>query len=128
MKSIPVVDAGSLKNALRKYTRGRKLDIRQFNQAARLAWLGLVSLSPLDPEDPECKAWILHLEQPVGLAAKVLELDEDLMSRMHVLDAEQGAHLADLLRAGFEARVTDLQALASREFYLEKYFDGGDRR
>lgn len=128
MKSIPVVDSGSLESALRKYTHGRKLDIRQFNQAARLAGLDLVSLSPLDPEAPECKAWILHLEQPVGLAAKVLELDEDLMSRMHVLDAEQGAHLADLLRTGFEARANDLQSLARCEFYLEKYFDSSERR
>lgn len=128
MKSIPVVDAGSLKNALRKYTRGRKLEIRQFNQAARLAWLGLVSLSPLDPEDPECKSWILHLEPPQGLAAQVLDLDADLMGRMHVLDAEQGLRLAQVLREGFEARAADLAALEKREFYLEKFFDPGTPR
>ncbi len=121
IKNIPVSDAGALKNELRKYKRGRKLDIRQFNQAARLAWLGRVSLSPLDPEDSECAAWLLHLEQPEGLAGKLLQLDEDLLGRMHVLDAEQGERLAQILRQGFEARARDLKALEQREFYLEHF-------
>ena len=49
--NIPVTDVGALKNELRKYKHGKKLDISQFNQAARLAWLGRIALSPLDPED-----------------------------------------------------------------------------
>lgn len=121
-KSIPLADMGALKNELRKYQRGRKLEIRQFNQAARLAWLGKITLSPLDPEDPECRAWLLHLEQPDGLAAATLHLDEDLMGRIHVLDGEQGARLAEILREGFEARVRELQALDTRDFYLAKFF------
>lgn len=121
-KNIPLADVGALKNELRKYRHGRKLDIRQFNQAARLAWLGKIALSPLEPGDPECRAWLLHLERPEGLAAGVLRLDEDLMGRMHVLDAEQGARLAEILREGFEARMRDLEGLDKRDFYLAKFF------
>jgi hypothetical protein len=121
-KSIPLSDVGAVKNELRKYRNGRKLDIRQFNQAARLAWLGKIVLCPLDPDDAECRAWLLHLERPEGVAAASLELDEDLMGRIHVLDAEQGARLSEILREGFEARVRDLQALDQRDFYLAKFF------
>ena len=127
MKTIGVADLGTLRNELRKYKHGRKLDIRQFNQAARLAWLGLLTLSPLDPEDPECRAWLLHLERPSGIAAKVLTLDEDLLGRIHVLDAEQGERLAEILREGFETRTGELAALERRDFYLSKFFrPGGD--
>lgn len=128
MKSIDIADIGALKNELRKYKLGRKLEISQFNQAARLAWLGKIVLSPLDPEDPECKAWLLHLEQPEGLAAQLLELDVELVGRIHILDAEQGERLAEILREGFEARARELEALAQRDFYLGKFFrpkDGG---
>ena len=122
MKSIGVTDVGALKNELRKYKHGRKLDISQFNQAARLAWLGRVALSPLDPEDPECRAWLLHLEQPEGLAGEIMEFDAELLGRIHVLDGEQGERLAQILREGFEARARELQALAHKDFYLEKFF------
>lgn len=119
---IPVVaDAGALKNALRKYTHGRKLDIPQFNQAARLAWLGRIVLSPLDPEDAGCRAWLLHLERPEGLAGELLHLDEDLMGRIHVLDAEQGARLAEILREGVAARAREIASLDQRDFYLGKF-------
>ena len=128
MKSIDIADIGALKNELRKYKLGKKLDISQFNQAARLAWLGRVVLSPLDPEDPDCKAWLLHLERPEGLAGEMLELDVELIGRIHILDAEQGERLAEILREGFEARARELEALARRDFYLGKFFrpkDGG---
>jgi hypothetical protein len=128
MKSIDIADIGALKNELRKYKLGKKLDISQFNQAARLAWLGRVVLSPLDPEDPECRAWLLHLERPEGLAGEMLELDIELLGRIHILDAEQGERLAEILREGFEARARELDALARRDFYLAKFFrpkDGG---
>ena len=127
MSTVKFADLGTLKNELRKYQHGRKLDIRQFNQAARLAWLGLAALSPLDPEDPECRAWLLHLERPGSVAAEVLTLDEDLLGRIHVLDAEQGEHLAGILREGFEARAGDLAALERRDFYLAKFFRGGKK-
>ena len=122
MKSIDIADIGALKNELRKYKLGKKLDISQFNQAARLAWLGRIVLSPLDPEDPECRAWLLHLERPEGLAGEILQIDEDLLDRIHVLDAEQGARLAEILREGVQGRVGELEALERRDFYLAKFF------
>jgi hypothetical protein len=120
--NIPVTDVGALKNELRKYKHGKKLDISQFNQAARLAWLGRIALSPLDPEDPECRAWLLHLERPEGLAGEILEFDPELLGRMHILDAEQGERLAEILREGFESRAREVEQLARRDFYLDKFF------
>jgi len=127
MKSIDIADIGALKNELRKYKLGKKLDISQFNQAARLAWLGRIALSPLDPEDPECRAWLLHLEHPEGLAGEILELDVELIGRIHILDAEQGERLAEILREGFEARAKELEALSKRDFYLGKFFRPKDK-
>ncbi len=127
MKDIRIVDAGALKNELAKYKKGKKLDIRLFNQVARLAWLGKIVLCPLDPEDPACKAWLLHLQPLEGLAAEIIRVDEDLngmpfASQIHILDAAQGAHLADIFREGMVQRARDLEALAQRDFYFEKYF------
>ena len=127
MKGIKIVDAGNIKNELAKYRKGKKLDIRLFNQVARLAWLGRIVLCPLDPEDPQCKAWLLHLQPLDGLAAEIIRIDEDLngmpfASQIHILDAEQGAHLADILREGMHHRARELQALVQRDFYFEKYF------
>lgn len=127
MKSIDIADIGALKNELRKYKLGKKLDISQFNQAARLAWLGRIVLSPLDPEDPECRAWLLHLEHPEGLAEEILELDVELIGRIHILDAEQGERLAEILREGFEARARELEALSKRDFYLGRFFRPKDK-
>ncbi|MFO1364640.1 MAG: hypothetical protein U1F45_19650 [Burkholderiales bacterium] len=123
MKGIPINDPGALRNELAKYKRGKKLDIRQFNQAARLAWLGRAVLSPLDPEDPDCKAWLLYLQRPEGLAEHCLVVDEDLLQFIHVLDAEQGAHLVAILGEGVKARAGELEALNRRDFYLDRYFD-----
>lgn len=133
MKDIKVVDLGKLRNELAKYKKGKKLDIRLFNQVARLAWLGKVVLCPLDPEDADCKAWLLHMQPLEGLAAEVIRVDEDLngmpfASQIHILDAEQGAALAAIFRAGMETRARDLDALSRRDFYFEKFFrrsDGG---
>ncbi|MCW5576710.1 MAG: hypothetical protein KIT13_11495 [Burkholderiales bacterium] len=127
MKNIRIADAGALKNELAKYRKGRKLDIRLFNQVARLAWLGKIVLCPLDPEDPECRAWLLHLQPLEGLAAEIIRVDEDLngipfASQIHILDAEQGAHLAGIFRDGMAQRARDLESLAQRDFYFEKYF------
>lgn len=123
MKGIQITDLGALRNDLAKYKKGKKLGIRQFNQAARLAWLGKAVLSPLDPEDAECKAWLLYLQRPEGLAEHCLVIDEDLLQFIHILDAEQGAHLAAVLELGVKERAAGLDALNRRDFYLEKYFD-----
>lgn len=123
MKGIQITDLGALRNDLAKYKKGKKLGIRQFNQAARLAWLGKAVLSPLDPEDAECKAWLLYLQRPEGLAEHCLVIDEDLLQFIHILDAEQGAHLAAVLEQGVKERAAGLDALHRRDFYLEKYFD-----
>jgi len=128
MKTIAVTDVGKLRNELSKYKKGKKLDIRLFNQVARLAWLGKIVLCPLEPEDPECKAWLLHLQPLEGLAAEIIRVDEDLngmpfASQIHVLDAEQGEHLAAIFREGMTHRAGELEALAKRDFYFEKYFN-----
>lgn len=126
MKDIKLTDVGQLKNELAKYKRGKKLDIRLFNQVARLAWLGRIVLCPLDPEDPECRAWLLHLQPLEGLAAEIIKVDEDLngmpfSSQIHILDAAQGEALAAIFREGMEHRARELEALEQRKFYLEKF-------
>jgi hypothetical protein len=131
MKEVRLTDLGRLRNELAKYRKGKKLDIRLFNQVARLAWLGKIVLCRLDPEDPECKAWLLYLQPLEGLAAEILRVDEELdglpfATRIHVLDAEQGEALAEIFREGMEHRARELQALARREFYLEKFFRSGE--
>ena len=128
MKEIKLTDVGQLKNELNKYKKGKKLDIRLFNQVARLAWLGKIVLCPLDPEDQECKAWLLHMQPLEGLAAEIVKVDEDLngmpfASQIHILDAEQGAALAAIFRGGMAHRTRDLTALNQRDFYFEKFFE-----
>ena len=127
MKEIKLTDVGQLKNELNKYRKGKKLDIRLFNQVARLAWLGRIVLSPLDPEDAGCRALLLYLQPLDGLAREIITLDEDLngmpfTSQIHILDAEQGAHLAQIFQEGIQQRARELEALNQREFYLEKFF------
>ena len=125
MKNIDLTDVGALRNALNKYRKGRKLGIRQFNQAARMAWLGRIVLAPLDPEDPDTRAWLLYVQRPEGLAEHCLVIDEDLLEGIHVLDSEQGAHLAGILELGVKERAAGLDALNRRDFYLDRYFEDG---
>ncbi len=125
MKSIKVTDVGSLKNELNKYKKGKKLDIRYFNQAARLAWLGKITMSPLDAEDETCQSWLLHVQAPEGFLAHFLTVDEDLINEIHVLDAEQGQYLIEIMRAGLAARAGELEDLNRRDFYFDKFFKGG---
>ena len=127
MKEIRLTDVGQLKNELAKYRAGKKLDIRLFNQVARLAWLGKIVLCPLDPEDPACNSWLLHLQPLEGLAAQIIKVDEDLNgmpfgSQIHILDAEQGAALAAIHRRGMERRAEELHTLEARDFYFERFF------
>jgi hypothetical protein len=125
VKNINLTDVGALRNELNKYRKGRKLGIRQFNQAARMAWLGKVVLAPLDPEDPDTRAWLLYVQRPEGLAEHCLVVDEDLLEGIHVLDGEQGDHLAAILELGVKERAASLDALNRRDFYLDRYFDAG---
>lgn len=127
-KAIPIADLGQVKNELAKYRNGKKLDIRLFNQVARLAWLGKIVLCPLDPEDPGCKAWLLHLQPLEGLAAEIVAVDGDLngmpfASQIHILDAAQGEALAGIFRAGMAHRAAELEAIERRDFYFEQFFD-----
>ncbi len=125
MKNIGLTDVGALRNELNKYRKGRKLGIRQFNQAARMAWLGKIVLAPLDPEDPDNRAWLLYVQRPEGLAEHCLVLDEDLLEGIHILDGEQGRHLAGILELGVKERAAALEELNRRDFYLDRYFDAG---
>ncbi|MFZ5509258.1 MAG: hypothetical protein ACOZCP_04285 [Pseudomonadota bacterium] len=124
MKAINITDVGQLKNELAKYKKGKKLEIRQFNQAARLAWLGLAVLSPLDPEDPECHAWLLYLQRPQGLAGHVLLADEELFLHMHIVDAEQGEALVRIMEQGVKERAAQLDELNRRDFYFAHFYRG----
>jgi hypothetical protein len=121
MKGIQVTDLGALRNQLAKYKQGKKLDLRQFNQAARLAWLGKAVLSPLDPEDSECRAWLLYLERPTGIAEHCLIVDEDLFQYIHILDADQGTALAAIIEQGVKERAAGLDELNRRDFYYERF-------
>ncbi len=125
MKSIKVTDVSSLKNELNKYKKGKKLDIRYFNQAARLAWLGKITMSPLDAEDETCQSWLLHVQPPEGFMAHFITVDEDLINEIHVLDAEQGKYLIEIMRSGLAARAAELELLNRRDFYFDKFFKAG---
>jgi len=124
VKRVEITDLGALRNQLAKYKRGKKLDLRQFNQAARLAWLGKCVLSPLDPEDADCRAWLLYLERPTGVAEHCLVVDEELFQYIHILDAEQGAALAAIIEQGVKERAAGLDELNRRDFYYERFSTG----
>ncbi|RMD69301.1 MAG: hypothetical protein D6819_07305 [Gammaproteobacteria bacterium] len=127
-KTIGLTDLGTLKNQLNKYRRGKKLTLPEFNQAARLAWLGKALLQPLDPDDPECRAFILYLEEPEGLAGSILHIDPQLLGRMHILDHEQGLALLEIIREGVEARAALYQELDQKDFYFKHFFRDGQTR
>ncbi len=121
-KSIKVTDLGSLKNELRKYKAGVKFDINQFNQIARLAWLGKVVLQPLDPQDPECRAMLLYADEPDGLAAHLVQVEQDLVGRMHIVDGEQAQALIKILEQGVQERARLYQELNQRDFYFQHFY------
>ena len=126
MKSIKLTDVGTLKNELNKYRKGKKLDINQFNQVARLAWLGKVVLQPLDPADEDVKSYLLYCDYPDTLAEQILNSDQDLIGRIHILDAEQGDALGKILEQGFHDRVALYQSLQQRDFYFDKFYGKKD--
>ncbi len=127
MKSIKVTDVGTLKNELNKYKKGKKLGIGIFNQAARMAWLGKIVMSPLDPEDPDCQAWLMYAQPLDGMAANFIEVDDELYDQIHIVDAEQGRYLAEIMGSGMRARAAELDMLNQRDFYFGKFFKTDDQ-
>ena len=126
MKSIKITDVSHIKNELNKYKKGQKLDIRQFNQAARLAWLGKVVLMPLDPQDPETRSYLMYVDHPDGLAAHFVHPDEDLVGRIFILDAEQGDALAEIVEQGVRERAAVYEDLERKDFYFAKFYHPGE--
>ena len=123
MKEIKVTDIGTIKNELRKYKAGKKLDINQFNQVARLAWLGKFVAQPLDANDPTCKSLLVYVDFPDDLARHMLNIDEELMGHMHIVDAEQGKALAKVLELGVQERAALYQDLRHRDFYFGSFYE-----
>jgi len=124
MKSIKISNLGEIRNELNKYKKGKKFDIHQFNQVARLAWLGKVVLQPLDPQDPECRSYLMYVDYPDDLAAHFLDTDQDLLGHMHIVDAEQGNALAEVLRSGVEERAKLYEELSRNDFYFRHFYEG----
>ncbi|MHB1951388.1 MAG: hypothetical protein ACYCQK_07925 [Acidiferrobacteraceae bacterium] len=126
MKSIKITDVGQIKNELNKYKKGKKLDIRQFNQAARLAWLGKLVLMPLDVEDPETKSYLVYVDYPEEFVAHFLDIDDDLGGHIFILDAEQGRYLAEIIEQGVRDRAALYEDLNGRDFYFKKFYRAED--
>lgn len=127
MKSIKITDVGTIKNQLRKYTAGKKFDINQFDQIARLAWLGKVVLQPLEPTDPECKSLLVFADYPEEMAEHFLRTDDDLLGHMHIVDAEQGQALIKILEQGVKERAALYADLKQRAFYFDHFYKAGDK-
>lgn len=122
MKSIKVTDLGQIKNELNKYKKGKKLTIPQFNQAARLAWLGKLVLMPLDVEDPEARSYLAYLEYPDDFVAHFVELDNDLVGHILIVDGEQGHALAAIVQQGVRDRSALYDELNRRDFYFSEFY------
>ena len=124
MKEIKINDIGSLKNELRKYKSGAKLDINQFNQVARLAWLGKLIMQPLDPADASCKSYLVFVEDAGEFIGHFLNTDQDLLGRMHLVDGQQAQALIKILEQGVQERAGLYQDLSQRDFYFAHFYDG----
>lgn len=122
MKSIKVTNLGEIRNELNKYKRGKKFDIHQFNQVARLAWLGKIVMHPLDREDPDCKSFMLYCDFPDNFQNHFLDVDQDLVGQMHIVDGEQAEALTQILRLGMEERAGLYQSLRQRDFYFDQFY------
>lgn len=125
MKSIKLTDVGQIKNELNKYKKGKKLDIRQFNQAARLAWLGKLVLMPLDLEDPDTKSYLTYVDYPEAFISHFVDIDDDLGGHIFILDAEQGRYLAEIVEQGVRDRAALYEDLNQRDFYFKKFYEPG---
>ncbi|TVQ69915.1 MAG: hypothetical protein EA372_11315 [Chromatiaceae bacterium] len=121
MKKIDITNVSDLRNQLNRYRQGKKFDIHQFNQVARLAWLGKVLMQPLDPEDETCKSFLIYVEHPDELVAHCLSPDEDLVGQMHIVDGQQAQALIQILKLGVEERAKLYDDLSRSDFYF-RYF------
>ncbi|EHQ53190.1 hypothetical protein ECTPHS_10896 [Ectothiorhodospira sp. PHS-1] len=121
MKEVRISRVSDIRNELNRYRKGKKFDIRQFNQVARLAWLGRVVMQPLDPDDKDCESFLLYVEAPDPLTAHCLEPDEDLVGRMHIVDGQQALALVQILKLGMEERVRLYEELAHSDFYFRHF-------
>ncbi len=128
MSSLKITNIGEIRNELKKYKRGKKFDIHQFNQVARLAWLGRVVMQPLDPEDPECKSFLMFIQEPDELPAHFLDTDQDLMGAMHIVDGEQAEALIQVLRSGVEERAKLYEDLSRSDFYFRYFYRPKDEQ
>ena len=82
-------------------------------------------MSPVDAEDETCQSWLLHVQPVEGFMANFITVDEDLINEIHILDAEQGQYLIEIMRTGLAARAEALQQLNRRDFYFDKFFKAG---
>jgi hypothetical protein len=122
MKSLKVTNIGEIRNELNKYKRGRKFDIHQFNQVARLAWLGRVVMQPLDPQDAETRSFLIFIQEPDELAAHFLNTDHELTGAMHIVDGDQAEALIQVLRSGVEERAKLYEDLSRSDFYFRHFY------
>jgi hypothetical protein len=122
MKSLKITNIGEIRNELNKYRKGRKFDIHQFNQIARLAWLGRVVMQPLDPQDADCKSFLVYVQEPDELAAHFLDTDQELTGAMHIVDGEQAEALIQVLRGGVEERAKLYEDLSRSDFYFRYFY------
>lgn len=122
MKSIKISNLGEIRNELNKYKKGKKFDIHQFNQMARLAWLGKVVMQPLDPLDEKCESFLLYCDYPDEFQAHFLDPDQDLVGQMHIVDGEQALALSRIMQRGVEERALLYQDLRQRDFYFDEFY------
>ncbi|OIO54242.1 MAG: hypothetical protein COX57_00255 [Alphaproteobacteria bacterium CG_4_10_14_0_2_um_filter_63_37] len=120
----PVADLATLKNQLKRWTQGKKLEIADFNIAARLAWLGHAVLRKVDPEDPQVASWFVYIAPPTAMEQAMLELDEEWFDAIFLVDGDQAAALAKIIEEGVRARMGAIETLIGRDFYFEAFFHG----
>ncbi|WP_024327092.1 hypothetical protein [Thioalkalivibrio sp. AKL19] len=125
MKSMKIANIGEIRNELNKYKKGKKLDIHQFNQVARLAWLGKIVMQPLDLEDPECKSFLVYIQEPEELAAHFLDTDQELTGGIHIIDGEQAMAMVEIMRSGVEERAKLYEDLSRSDFYFRYFYQPG---
>ncbi|WP_017941156.1 MULTISPECIES: hypothetical protein [unclassified Thioalkalivibrio] len=126
MKSMKIANIGEIRNELNKYKKGKKLDIHQFNQVARLAWLGKIVMQPLDLEDPDCKSFLVYIQEPEELAAHFLDTDQELTGGIHIIDGEQAMAMVEIMRSGVEERAKLYEDLSRSDFYFRYFYQPGE--